>query len=77
MLVLSRKPGESIVIGDEIVLTVVEVRGDQVRIGIDAPRAIAVHRKVVHDELVAANRVAAGSGTVDVSKLPRPAPRQS
>ncbi len=73
MLVLSRKPGESIVIGDEIVLTVVEVRGDQVRIGIDAPRAIAVHRKEVHDELVAANREAVGSSGVDVAKLPKPA----
>ncbi len=73
MLVLSRKPGESIVIGDEIVLTVVEVRGDQVRIGIDAPRAIAVHRKEVHDELVAANRAAVGTGAVDVADLPKPA----
>lgn len=75
MLVLSRKPGESIVIGDDVVVTVVEVRGDQIRLGIDAPRAIAVHRKEVHDELVAANRVAAKSGSVDVSTLPRPTPR--
>ena len=47
MLVLSRKKNESIVIGDSIVVTVVEIRGDRVRLGIEAPREIAVHRKEV------------------------------
>ncbi len=59
MLILSRKPGESIVIGDDIVLRVVEVRGDVVRLGIDAPRTVAVHREEVRRELEAANRAAA------------------
>jgi carbon storage regulator len=58
MLVLARKVGQSIVIGDNIQLTVIEVRGEQVRIGIEAPRAISVHRKElleqVRDENVAA-----------------------
>lgn len=76
MLVLSRKLGESIVIGDDIVLTVVEVRGDQVRLGIDAPRSVSVHRKEIHDELVAANRIAAVNPNVDVGALPRPVPRK-
>jgi carbon storage regulator len=47
MLVLSRKKTEEIVIGDEISIMVVEIRGDKVRIGIDAPKHIKVHRKEV------------------------------
>lgn len=49
MLVLSRKRDEQIIIGGHIVVTVVEVRGDKVRIGITAPRDISVHRKEVQD----------------------------
>jgi carbon storage regulator len=48
MLVLSRKKNESIVINDDIVITVVEVRGDKVRLGIQAPRDVSVHRSEVH-----------------------------
>lgn len=48
MLVLSRKKNESIVINEEIVITVVEVRGDKVRLGIQAPREVPVHRSEVH-----------------------------
>ena len=48
MLVLSRKKNESIVINDNIVITVVEIRGDKVRLGIEAPREIPVHRSEVH-----------------------------
>ena len=51
MLVLTRKPGESIVIGNEITVTVVEVRGDQVRLGIAAPRSVQVHREEVVREV--------------------------
>ena len=72
MLVLSRKVGESIVIGNDVVLTVLEVRGEQVRVGIVAPRSVTVHRKEVHDELVGANREAAASRAVDVNQLPTP-----
>ena len=52
MLVLSRKKSESIVINDDIVVTVVEVRGDKVRLGIQAPREIPVHRKEVLDVIL-------------------------
>ena len=52
MLVLSRKKSESIVINDNVVITVVEVRGDKVRLGIQAPREIPVHRKEVMDSIV-------------------------
>jgi len=48
MLVLSRKKNESIIIDDNIVITVVEIRGDKVRLGIQAPREIPIHRSEVH-----------------------------
>ena len=56
MLVLSRKKNESIVINNDITITVVEVRGDKVRLGIEAPREIAVHRKEVYDAIRRENR---------------------
>jgi carbon storage regulator len=59
MLVLSRRIGESIIIGDDIVVTVLDVRGDVVRVGIAAPRSVRVHREEVYRELEAANRAAA------------------
>ena len=59
MLVLTRKPGERLMIGDSIVLTVVEVKGDNIRIGIDAPREVKVYRGEIYDAIVAENRQAA------------------
>ena len=59
MLVLTRRPNQSIVIGGGIVVTVLEVRGDQVRLGIKAPRDVDVHRDEVWAELQQANRAAA------------------
>ena len=51
MLVLSRHRDESIMIGDEIVLTIVDIRGDKVRLGIDAPQSIPVHRQEVYEAI--------------------------
>lgn len=51
MLVLSRKRDESIIIGENVVLTIVDIRGDKVRLGIQAPSTVPVHRKEVHDAL--------------------------
>ncbi len=51
MLVLTRKKGEKIVIGDNIVLTVVDIKGDQIQLGIEAPRDIPVHREEVYKEI--------------------------
>jgi len=51
MLVLSRKKNESIIINDHITITVVEIRGDKVRLGIDAPKDVAVHRREVYDAI--------------------------
>jgi carbon storage regulator len=61
MLVLTRKTGESIIIGDQIVVTVLEVRSDQVRIGIDAPRSVQVHREEVVRRVEGENVAAAAS----------------
>ena len=58
MLVLSRRVGEQIVIGEDVVLTVVEVRNDTVRLGIEAPRSITVNRAEVRRAVADANREA-------------------
>ncbi len=59
MLVLSRQRDETIMIGDDIELTVVDIRGDKVRLGIKAPPRIAVHRKEVYDAIKRENEQAA------------------
>lgn len=59
MLVLSRQRDETIMIGDEIEITVVDIRGDKVRLGINAPNRIAVHRKEVYDAIREENERAA------------------
>lgn len=72
MLVLTRKRDESIIIGDEIRVTVVDVRGDQVKLGIEAPRHIPVHREEIYKEIQEENRRAALRGDVpsdDLGKL--------
>lgn len=61
MLVLSRKKNESIVIDDRIVITVVEVRGDKVRLGIEAPRDVPIHRSEVYDAIQRANQESAAT----------------
>ncbi|MDC1474683.1 carbon storage regulator CsrA [Candidatus Nanopelagicales bacterium] len=58
MLVLSRKVGESIVIGDDVVVTILEIRGDLIRVGIDAPKSVKVHRSEVFEAIEAANKEA-------------------
>jgi len=78
MLVLTRKAGESVMIGDDVVITVLEARGDVIRIGIQAPRDVQVHREEVYQELQKVNREAASS-TDDAVRaltelLDRPAP---
>jgi carbon storage regulator len=56
MLVLSRKKNESIVINDNITVTVIEIRGDKVRLGIEAPKDVTVHRREVYDAIHAQDR---------------------
>jgi carbon storage regulator len=69
MLVLTRRSSQSIVIGKDIVVTVLEVRGDQVRIGVAAPRDVDVHREEVFLELQAANRSAVSPSAAAVEAL--------
>ena len=59
MLVLSRHRDESIMIGDDVVITIVDIRGDKVRLGIDAPQHIPVHRQEVYDAIQRENQKAA------------------
>lgn len=83
MLVLSRQRDETIMIGDEVQITVVDIRGDKVRLGITAPTHIPVHRKEVYDAIQRENRAAsqikpedlgdaAQPPSTDPSKGPRP-----
>jgi len=65
MLVLSRRVGERLIIGDDIVITVIDVRSDGVRIGIDAPRSVRVNRAEVLEAVKRANEDAARSAAED------------
>src|SRR5215204_1940091 len=69
MLVLSRQRDETIMIGDDIEVTVVDIRGDKVRLGINAPKQISVHRKEVYDAIRRENRAAAEVKPEDLSGL--------
>ncbi len=81
MLVLTRRGGESIVIGDEVRVVVLDVRGDTVRLGIEAPRSVQVHRAEVYAEVQAANAAAVSrlddlsSVAGRLSRIARPKPR--
>ena len=75
MLVLSRQRDETIMIGDEVDITVVDIRGDKVRLGITAPRHIQVHRKEVYEAIKRENQQAAGLKPQDVTKAIQSAPR--
>ena len=69
MLVLSRQKDESIVIGDDIEITVVDIRGDKVRLGIAAPTEIPVHRKEVYEAIQRENVQAAQVNPGDVADV--------
>ena len=91
MLVLSRQRDETIMIGDDVEVTVVDIRGDKVRLGITAPREISVHRKEVYEAIRRENRAAAqvkpedlsgiaklggGSAAGGIGRQPSPPPQQ-
>src|SRR4051812_49835961 len=77
MLVLSRQRDETIMIGDNIEITIVDIRGDKVRLGITAPATIPVHRKEVYDAIQRENREAARVKMEDLGSLPKTAGRPS
>ncbi|HHV29569.1 carbon storage regulator CsrA [Acetivibrio mesophilus] len=69
MLVLTRKKNESIVINDNIEITIVDVQGEQVRIGINAPKSVSIYRKEIFLEIQAENKKAAEIKSVDLKDL--------
>ena len=69
VLVLTRRSGESVMIGDDVVITVLEARGDVIRLGIQAPRHVQVHREEVYRELQEANRAAASPDDAAVDAI--------
>ena len=77
MLVLSRQRDESIIIGDDIEITVVDIRGDKVRLGVSAPKEISVHRKEVYDAIRRENREAAQVKPEDLTGLVKINPNKS
>lgn len=64
MLILSRKLNEKIMIGDDISISVIEIRGDQVKLGVDAPRSVKVFRREVFDAIMEENKAAAESAAI-------------
>lgn len=66
MLVITRKPGERITVGDNVVVTVVEVKGSLVKLGIEAPRSISIHRQEIYDRIREQNME---SSEIDASDL--------
>lgn len=69
MLVLTRKAGEGIIIGDDVKITIIEVKGGGIRIGIDAPRDMKVHRQEVYDKIKQENQEATQWDIVDLNAL--------
>ena len=67
MLALSRKKDEAIIINDDIEITVIEVKGDQVKLGISAPKSVPIYRKEVYAQIQVANKEAVAS--VDINSL--------
>lgn len=77
MLVLSRQRDESIIIGDNIVVTIVDIRGDKVRLGIQAPTEISVHRQEVYDAIQRENLRASQVKPEDARDLGKPGDKPS
>jgi carbon storage regulator len=70
MLILTRRPGESVKIGDEVTVTVLGINGNQLRLGFSAPRHIAVHREEIYERIQAAKVARLAPVTDEVSEPP-------
>ena len=71
MLILTRRVGESVVIGEDVTVTVLGVKGNQVRIGINAPKTVSVHREEIFERIKNGRAAGEGSGSSD-SEVPAP-----
>ena len=71
MLLLTRKLGENIRIGDDVKITIVEVKGNHVKLGIDAPPSVKVHREEIYERIQRQNRKAAGTEPADLADAAR------
>ena len=69
MLILTRKQGESVAIGDDIQVTVVEIQGKQVKLGVKAPREVSVHRQEIYEKIQQENIRASQVQDLDLSEL--------
>lgn len=69
MLVLSRKKDQAIMLGDNIEITIIEIQGDQVRIGINAPKNVSIYRKELFIEIQEENKKAASSGMIKLDDI--------
>ena len=69
MLILTRKVGESINIGTTIKVTIINIDGGQVRVGIDAPKDVIVHREEVYNRIIAENKAARAGATLDLRTI--------
>ena len=69
MLVLTRKLGESIRIGDNVKITIIEADGNNIKIGIDAPRSVKVHREEVFERILEENKKAAQVSKIDMGQM--------
>lgn len=68
MLALSRKQNESIMIGSDVEITILEIKGDQVKIGVSAPKAVPIYRKEIYAQIENANKEAV-SGNIDLEQM--------
>jgi len=71
MLILTRRVGESVVIGEDVTVTVLGVKGNQVRIGINAPKHVAVHREEIFERIKSGRGAAEGATATDEPVVPR------
>jgi len=69
MLVLTRKKGQALMIGHDIELSIIDIQGDQVRIGINAPKNVAIHRKEIYEEIRKENLSAIAGKNTDIQAL--------
>lgn len=72
MLILSRRPGQSIMIGDNIEITVLAWKDGQVSLGITAPKSVAVHRREIYELVLEENMAAAEQENINLASIPKP-----